>query len=97
MHTLAPEMVAKETVSTLLFSSDDVLTTLNERQQRRWQAERAAVLGNGYQSKVDIYFQTADGGTKRVYTTVWASDAEYVSLKAGNIIPLRAVLSFDFY
>ncbi|GGF25592.1 hypothetical protein [Hymenobacter cavernae] len=97
MHTLPNEVVTKEAISTLRFPSHDVLSTVIERQQRRWQAERATTLGNGYQSKVDIYFQTVDGLTKRIHTTVWASDAEYLSLKSGKALPLRAVLGFDFY
>ncbi|WP_324677756.1 hypothetical protein [Hymenobacter sp. GOD-10R] len=97
MYTLPNEVVTRETISTLRFPASDVLTTTVERQQRRWQAERAAVLGNGYQSKVNIYFQTSDGSTKRVHTTVWASDAEFISLKSGKALPLRAVLGFDFY
>jgi len=97
MYTLPNEMVTRETISTLRFPSYDVLTTTVERQQRRWQAERAVTLGNGYQSKVDIYFQTSDGSTKRIHTTVWASHTEYLSLKSGKALPLRAVLGFDFY
>ena len=97
MYTLPNEVVSRDIIPTLRFPSYDVLTTTGERQQRRWQAERAVTLGNGYQSKVDIYFQTSDGLTKRVHTTVWASDAEYLSLKSGKVLPLRAVLGFDFY
>jgi hypothetical protein len=97
MHVLPNEVVTRETISTLRFPHHDVLSTLSERQQRRWQAERAVVLGNGYQGKVDIYFQTFDGSTKRIHTTVWASDPEYLSLKSGKALPLRAVLGFDFY
>lgn len=99
MQTLeqSPEIVAKEIVGTLRFSSTDVLPLLAQRQWRRYEAERATTLGNGYHSKVDIYFQTADGATKRLYTTVWACDAEYLTLKSGASLPLRSVVSFDFY
>lgn len=64
---------------------------------RRHEAERATSLGNNYQGKLDIYFRTADGSTKRVYTTVWATHEEYLTLKSGITMPLRAVLGFDFY
>jgi hypothetical protein len=99
MHTLeqSPEIVAKEDIGSLRFSSLDVLPLPAQQQYRRYEAERATTLGNGYHSKVDIYFQTADGQTKRMYTTIWACDAEYLTLKSGASLPLRAVVGFDFY
>jgi hypothetical protein len=99
MYTIAhsPEIVAKETLATMKFAAEDVLPLPAQKQWRRQEAERATTLGNGYRGKVDIYFQTAEGETKRVYTTVWANDAEHISLKAGTAIPLRSVIGFDFY
>ncbi|WP_303311360.1 hypothetical protein [Hymenobacter sp. BT730] len=91
------ETIDKESVDGLRFSHDDVLSLSADRQWRMHEAERATTLGNGYHGKVDIYFQTADGSVKRVYTTVWANDAEYLILKSGASIPLRSVLGFDFY
>ncbi len=91
------ETVEKETLPTLTFASDDVLADQAARERRRADAERAARLGNTYQGKLDIFFQTADGQPKRVQTTVWAAHSEYLSLKAGITLPLRAVLGFDFY
>ncbi|KAA9339664.1 hypothetical protein F0P96_03355 [Hymenobacter busanensis] len=91
------ETVEKESIPTLRFSSEDVLPTPAERIARRHDAERACALGNNYHGKLDIYFRTADGTAKRVQTTVWAVHEEYLTLKAGVSIPLRAVLGFDFY
>ncbi|GAB2782735.1 hypothetical protein HNQ93_002212 [Hymenobacter luteus] len=91
------ETVEKEVIPTLRFPTEDVLTDKAEIQRRRHDAERAATLGNAYHGKLDIYFQTADGSVKRVYTTVWATHEEYLTLKSGISLPLRAVLSFDFY
>lgn len=91
------ETVEKEVIPNLRFSTEDVLTDKAEIQRRRHDAERAATLGNAYHGKLDIYFQTADGSVKRVYTTVWATHEEYLTLKSGISLPLRAVLSFDFY
>ena len=93
----AVETVDKEVIPTLHFPHDDVLTDPAARLRRRVDAERATTLGNAYHGKLDIYFQTADGETKRVATTIWAAHAEYLSLKSGATIPLRAVLGFDFY
>ena len=91
------EIVEKEEVGRLHFGHDDVLTDLVARQHRRAEAERATTLGNAYHGKLDIYFQTADGATKRVATTIWAADGDHLTLKSGAFLPLRAVLGFDFY
>lgn len=91
------ETVEKEEIITLHFGHDDVLHDLAAQQRRRHDAERAATLGNAYHGKLDIYFQTADGATKRVATTVWEVDSEFLSLKSGIALPMRAVLGFDFY
>lgn len=91
------EIVEKEDIATLHFGHDDVLTTLEARQRRRADADRAVTLGNAYHGKLDIYFKTADGATKRMATTVWAADSEHLTLKSGASLPLRTVLGFDFY
>lgn len=93
----AVETVAKEQIPELHFATQDVLTDPVAIQRRRHDAERAATLGNAYHGKLDIYFQTADGNTKRVYTTVWATHQDYLTLKSGIALPLHTVLSFDFY
>ncbi|TYZ07803.1 hypothetical protein FY528_13990 [Hymenobacter lutimineralis] len=91
-----PEIISKEVVQQLHFPVSDVLATPDARNLRRYSAERATTLGNGYHGKVDIYFKTADGETKRVQTTVWANDAEYITLKSGAFLPMRSVLGIDF-
>lgn len=91
------EIVEKEELTGMRFALGDVLTNLVEKQRRRYDADRAVTLGNAYHGKLDIYFQTADGATKRVATTIWAADAEHLTLKSGCLLPLRAVVGFDFY
>ena len=95
--TSTVEIVDKEELSTMLFATEDVLPDATARQRRRADADRAVPLGNAYHGKLDIYFQTADGHAKRVATTVWAADADHLTLKSGMSLPLRAVLGFDFY
>lgn len=91
------DTVEKESLPTLRFPQHDVLPVVADRQRRRHDAERAMALGNAHHGKLDIHFQTADGATHRVSTTVWAADAEHLTLKAGITLPLRAVVGFDFY
>lgn len=91
------DTVEKDVLPLLTFPSEDVLTSVEQRQIRQHDAERAVMLGNNYQGKLDIYFKTADGIAHRVYTTVWASTPEHLALKSGTSLPLRAVVGFDFY
>jgi hypothetical protein len=91
------ETVEKESIPSLRFAKEDVLSDQAQLERRRADAERATRLGNTYQGKLDIFFQTADGQPKRVQTTVWGAHPEYLTLKAGIMLPLRAVLGFDFY
>ena len=98
IHTSSTiEIVEKEDITTMHFAPEDVLNDETARQRRRADADRAVTLGNAYHGKLDIYFQTADGMAKRVATTVWAADADHITLKSGASLPLRAVLGFDFY
>lgn len=91
------EIVEKESIATLRFGHDDVLPDEDARKRRRADADRAVTLGNAYHGKLDIYFKTDGGATKRMATTVWAADAEHLTLKSGASLPMRAVLGFDFY
>ncbi len=91
------ELLEKEVLPTLHYPQTDVLPTPLERTARRREADRAMALGNNYHGKVDIYFKTADGQSHRVYTTVWATSNEHITLKSGTTLPMRAVVMFDFY
>lgn len=91
------DTVEKDVLPTLRFPHEDVLSTAEQRRMRQHDAERATLLGNNYQGKLDIYFKTADGIAHRVYTTVWAATPEHLTLKSGTSLPLRAVIGFDFY
>ena len=91
------DTVEKEFLPFLNFHPEDVLDSAEQRRQRQHDANRATMLGNNYQGKLDIYFKTADGSSHRVYTTVWANSNEHLTLKSGTSLPLRAVVGFDFY
>ena len=92
------ETVEKETIPTIQFDREDVLAGQPaESERRRADAERAVRLGNAYHGKLDIFFKNAEGKTLRVQTSVWGAHQEYLTLKAGIMLPLRAVLGFDFY
>ncbi len=92
---LTIDLVEKEEIPYLKFAHDDVVTEPIEKVKRMHDLKWAAILGNGYQGKVNILFQTADGELKRVETTVWAFDQDYVILKSDTTIPVRSILSIE--
>ena len=90
------QTIEKELIPTLRFGPNDVLTAdPAAAERRRLDAERAVRLGNAYHGKLDIFFQTADCQTLRVQTAVWGAHPDYLTLKAGILLPLRAVLGFN--
>jgi hypothetical protein len=91
------EVIDKDLIPSLQFAAEDVLSDPAAIKHRRHDAERATSLGNNYQGKLDIYFKTADGAVKRVYTTIWATHQDYLTLKSGITLPIRAIVGFDFY
>lgn len=92
---LTIDLTQKEIIPQLKFPHDDVLTDPIEKIKRLQALKWAAVLGNGYHGKVNILFQTADEEVKRVETTVWAYDQDFVTLKSGTNLPIRSIISID--
>ncbi|ARS34119.1 hypothetical protein [Pontibacter actiniarum] len=90
-------MVAKEQIPAFHFGHEDVLTDPEARKRRMWDLNRATSLGNVYQGKVEITFQTAEGDQRRVDTTVWAVDDKFMTLKAGCAIPVNSILGIEFF
>ncbi|GAB3829539.1 hypothetical protein [Pontibacter rugosus] len=99
METAQPTapLVEKEQIPSFKFTYNDVLTDVEARKKRMWDLNRATSLGNVYQGKVEITFQTAEGDHKRVDTTVWAVDDKYMTLKAGCSIPVTSIIGIEFF
>jgi hypothetical protein len=88
---------AKEELGQFKFSTEDVL--LNDtgaRQSRAYNLLRAERLGNAFHGKVRIFFNTQDAAERTVETTVWAATDDYVILKGGVILPVRAISRVEF-
>lgn len=92
---LPVNLIDKELIPRLKFTHEDVVTDPLEKVKRLHDLKWAAILGNGYHGKVNILFKTDDGDLKRVETTIWAFDQDFVTLKSGTSIPLRSILSID--
>ena len=83
--------IEKESVSTLRFPNEEVLTSKEAKVNRTICLKRASVLGNIDHTKMKIIFKD-NVGVKKVNTTVWAHTEKYVVLKGFNLIPLNRIL-----
>ena len=80
--------IEKESVSSMTFNKE---MEIEQHEDLRHQLEQATRLGNGYHSKVSIYFHD-DEGPKRVETTIWATGSKYICLKGGVWIPISRIV-----
>ena len=89
--------IAKEDIPQYTFIREDVLRhDFAGQQSRRLSLLRAQQLGNGFQGKVRISFTTSEADSCQVETTVWQTSDEYVSLKGGIMLPVRAINRVEF-
>lgn len=79
----------------LQFGNEDVLKDPQARSRRRYDVNRASILGNAYRNKAIITFCTETGETKKVETTVWFYDDRFVLLKSGTFLPLKSILKVE--
>jgi hypothetical protein len=84
--------IEKESVSSMTFNKE---MDIEQHEDLRYQLEQATRLGNGYHSKVSIYFHD-DEGPKRVETTIWATGSKYICLKGGVWIPISRIVEVKY-
>jgi hypothetical protein len=96
MVTTEEDLIQKEQVGTLHFATNDVIAEAADRRIRAHNIERACTLGNAHHGKVLIHFRTADGHSYRLDTTIWACDDQFITLKAGASLPVRAITEIEF-
>ena len=87
-------MIAKEDIRSLGIGHRAAAIGEEERSLLRGKVERAALLGNGYKSKVRIVFETVEG-PRAVETTVWSADDKGIALKSGLFIPMDALYDIE--
>lgn len=92
MQATEVQTIEKEVVPTLSFHGEKVI---KQHPELRQQLEQATRLGNGYHTKVSIYFHD-DEGPKRVETTIWATGSKYICLKGGVWIPISRIQEVKF-
>lgn len=89
-------VVQKEHLGLVNFQKADVLADGASRQKRLSNLSRALSLGNLFHSKVNIIFMTSSGLLQQVETTVWSFSDDFILLKGGNYIPVKAILELEF-
>ena len=87
----ASTIIPKEQVGNFAFYNSDVFDCTLEKAHRNIQLKKAMTLGNLYQHKVNIEYQLNTGERHSVYTTVWTICPDYVILKGGRGIPIKAI------
>lgn len=87
--------VQKEQLHTLRFCKDEVILETIRQRLRKFDLDRALILGNIDHNKVTIVFKTEDGSLLQVKTTIWAVTEEYVALKGGVHIPIKAIVDLE--
>jgi len=83
--------IEKELLDTLHFPQQEVLKDVEQIKLRKYDAQRAMMLGNSLDNnKVKIVFEDGQG-KKMVETTVWGITDKYMLLKSGMSLPLHRI------
>ena len=94
---IASQTSTKEELNQFKFPQEDVLCNdKTARQSRAYNLLRAERLGNAFHGKVRIFFKALDVAERAVETTVWAASDDYVNLKGGITLPVRAISRVEF-
>jgi len=88
--------VQKEQLNSLRFIQNEVIMEKVHQRLRKFELDRALILGNIDHNKVTIVFKTEDGTILQVKTTIWAVTEDYVALKGGVHIPIKAIVDIEF-
>jgi len=86
--------IKKEDLKNLKYPSEELLTTVEEDDQRNKALAKARVLGNLYKQKAIIYFKDKYS-LKHTTGTVWHVDDDYISLKGGATIPVKRIYKIE--
>lgn len=87
--------IEKEEIKDLRFSYREVLADQEAIAKRHQELYRSQLLGNIFQGKVWIHFETADGRLFKVNTTIWAVGEKFITLKQGLTIPISSIHYLD--
>jgi len=88
--------IQKESLVYVKYPDKDILKSKIQRLRRKNNLYAAMLLGNGFKRKVKILFHTSFNKLF-VNTTIWHVGKEYVTLKGGRCLPIKAVEKVKFY
>lgn len=88
--------IEKESIPSLTFKKKEVLEDQDLKTRRKVNLAKATTLGNGSKRKVKIFFELEEGAKNVVETTIWAVGQDFVTLKAGVMIPIHAISEVEF-
>jgi hypothetical protein len=77
------------------FGAEEVLDSPKAILERKQAIEKAVVLGNGYKSKVRIFFKSKHHEEMCVYTTIWSYGGRFILLKSDTPIPVHAITRIE--
>lgn len=85
-----PQKIEKEQLKECTFKKPANRSTEHEVRERNRRLYLAMLMGNNFESKAKIIFNTLEG-YKEVFTTVWATTEKFILLKGGTHIPIEAI------
>lgn len=88
-------LIQKEALAGVSFQKTEVIDSHALRQNRTFNLNKALVLGNLYHYKVSIIFKTEEGLTQMVVTTIWAVSDDFILLKGGIFVPVKAIIGLE--
>ena len=84
------QKIEKEQLKECAFKKPAYESSEHDLSERNKNLYLAMLMGNNYESKVKIVFNTLDG-YREILTTVWATTEKFILLKGGSHIPLEAI------
>ena len=90
MTTTRIQKIEKAQLKECAFKLPVYKITDHELRERNRRLYLAMLMGNNFQSKVKIVFNTLEG-YREIFTTVWATTEKFILLKGGTFIPLESI------
>lgn len=83
--------VKTEQLSKIRFPTKDVLSCAQKQDERMRMIKHAVLAGNLYKTTSIIEFQS-NQGLCSITSTIWHFTEDYIVLKGGQTIPVRAIV-----
>lgn len=87
--------VTLEEIRSLHFATEDVLTTFEDRFEREHKLKTAMALTNSDHESISLFVKLANGELVEVVSDLIDLEDEYVEVRGGHGIPLRAIVDLD--